>query len=328
MNTRFYLAVTGLSFLVCNSVAAVEQKDCSIEFKVNSAVLLENKDELDSCLEEFNGTNIESVTIVGSATKSGSIKRNKELAYERALTVSRIIKAKFPNASIKIISVGANEEIGKKTNVHFVVTNQSELKERSKIQGKLDVLEQRNSALEAELQRKETPPPDENLASQSAEYNRGKENEGKSFFDENPNVRAAARLGIDSTRQNQQRNYMSAGGEISWLSRDNFARPELGVKASTSIDGVKIDGDSVSRVSNAYGFAGVGATALGLVGGVRLLVGGEWIDIAKDVPIQDQYAIGGEARLGYEWKRGMSFFVSYGLTEHLQMVGLDLGVSL
>ena len=121
---------------------------------------------------------------------------------------------------------------------------------------------------------------------------------------------------------------MSGGGELSWLYRDNYFRPEVGIKASSSIDGVSINGDSVSRVSNAYGFIGVGATALGLVGGARLLVGGEWIDIAKNVPHQDQVAVGGEGRIGYEWKRGISMFASYGITEHLQMIGVDIGVSL
>ncbi len=317
------LTASCLPFLPIDSARGLEQKDCLIEFKVNSSVVLENKKELDSCLDKLGEKNIEAVTIIGSASNIGSTKRNKELSYERGLTVSRIINAKFPNAIIKSISVGANEEIGKKAHIHFVLSSQNELEQSAKMQQKVDLLEQQNSSLEAELEKKK-----QNLISEKV-YHQNSNSQGfKSFLDENPNFRIAARLGVDSTRIDQRRSYMSGGAEVSWLNRESFTRPEFGIKATTSIDNIRVNGDSVSRVTNAYGFAGLGGTAMGLVGGIRLLLGGEWIDIGPKIPQQDHAAVGGEARVGYEWGKGMSVFASYALTQHIQMVGIDVGVSL
>lgn len=318
-----------LASLLNNNVAqASEQKDCTIEFKLNSSVVLQNKNELDICLNQLEQKNIEAVTVIGSATQSGSSKRNKKLAKERALTISRIVKAKFPNAVIKNIDVGANEEIGKKTQIHFVLTDESAIQQTAKLQEQINLLEQNNRALENELEKKEKVAALENSAL-AAQQEKNKEAEKhSSFFNEDPNFRVAVRGGVDSTRVKERHNYASIGGEFSWLNRDKYLRPEVGVKATSSIADVKINGDTVNQVSNVYGFFGIGATALGLVGGVRLLVGGEWIDIANNIPHEDQVAVGGEARLGYEWKKGVSIFGSYGLTEHLQMIGVDIGVSL
>ncbi len=314
-------------FSLLSSVVAysLEQSECYIEFKLNSSVTLENKNDFDSCLNRFENKNIEAATIIGSASKGGRIARNKKLAQERAATISQIIKAKYPNAAIKEINVGANEEIGKKAHIHFIFTDQGEVQKVRAMQDKIEGLEQKNKELESEVDRKETVTSNE---SDSLRQALAKKEEEKSLLLSEPNFRAAARLGVDSTLIDYRRNYISAGGELSWLYREKYLRPEFGVKAMTSIDGVSIDGDTVSRVSNLYGFAGIGATALGLVGGARILVGGEWIYIAKNVPDQEQVGVGAEARLGYEWKRGLSLFASYGITKHVQMIGIDVGVSL
>lgn len=303
---------------------AVEHHDCSIEFKVNSSVVLQNKQALEACLNQLDQKNVESATVVGSASQSGNLKRNQKLAQERGQTVAQLIKARFPNAIVKQISVGANEEIGKKTQIHFVISDGKDAQVAAQTQQQVDALQQKITQMEAESARKEQLASAENLAAQQKEEKEAH----KSFFNENPNFRAALRLGVDSTRVDAKRSYLSGGGEIEWLNRESYMRPEFGVKASTSIDGVKVNNDQVNSVSNVYGFAGIGGTALGLVAGVRLLIGGEWINIDSRTPQQDQAAIGGEARLGYEWKRGTSVFASYGLTDHLQMIGIDVGVSL
>jgi hypothetical protein len=227
-----------------------------------------------------------------------------------------------------VIGVGSNEEIGKKTQIHLVLADQKELEEHAVLQNKVDSLEQKNNALETEMQRKESI--DESQAAQeaAAKQREIEAKENKSFFDGNPNFRLAASLGVNTTLVDVQRNYLAGGAEIAWINTQSYVRPEVGIKGSTSIGEVKISGDDINRVSNVYGFVGVGGKALGMVGGIRVLGGQEWINIADNVKEQNQLAFGGEARLGYEWNRGVSTFVSYARTEHLQMIGLDVGISL
>ncbi len=121
---------------------------------------------------------------------------------------------------------------------------------------------------------------------------------------------------------------MSYGAEASWINRDSAFRPEVGGQIDTSAGGVKVGNDSVANITNTYGFVGLGTSALGFVTGIRGLVGYEWINIGNNLPEDNRFAVGGEARIGYEWKRGPSVFASYALTERLQMIGVDIGISL
>ncbi len=325
-----YLALCGLFVVAYTSAGASEHKECEIEFKLNSSVVLKNQKSLDSCLESLNPSNIEAVTVVGSASISGPKSRNRVLAHERSLMLERIVKAKFPNVPVKVLNLGPNEDLGKNSQINFVLKSADEVvleADRAKMQENMQVLQQQVTNLEGQLQVKEQAlavNEDINLKTPPEE----KVQEEKSFSEKNPNLRAALRVGVDSTRVANQRNYLSGGGEIAWLNRDSNFRPEIGVKSTVSIDGVKINNNSVSRVTNVYGFLGAGASAQGFVTGVRILGGQEWINIDANTPNQDQFALGGEARLGYEWKRGISLFASYALTEHLQMAGLDIGISI
>lgn len=316
-----------LYFLIGNSHAyANEEINCEVEFKTNSSVTFTINDSLEQCLSKIEGKKVEAATIIGSASATGSQKRNQILAQERAVTIGRVIKSKFPDASIKEISVGVNREIGRKIEINFLIKDETDTKKITELSQTIEDLQ---VTTQKEKMEKEKQEEEQRIASINNKLTQDsiREKEESSFFNGNPNFRVAFSSGINSTMQNSQRNYLALGGELAWLNRTTLFRPEVGAKFITSIDGVAINNQEVSRVMNAYGFLGGGFGLKGFVTGLRLLLGNEWIDIDNNTPTVNKFAVGGEARLGYEWEKGISIFINCGRTERIQMIGLDLGLS-
>ena len=314
-------------FLIGTSLAnASEEIKCEVEFKNNSSVTFIVQDSLEQCLSKIRGKNLETAIILGSASASGSLSRNQKLSKERAVTIGRLIKSKFPDASIKEISLGVNKEFGRKIEINFLIKDESYKQRVMELSQTLEDLQaiNENEKLEKEKQEEE-----QRIASINDKLTQDSilEKEESSFFNGNPNFRIALSSGINTTMQGPQRNYLAAGGELAWINRTTLFRPEVGAKFMTSIDGVAVNNQKVSRVMNAYGFLGAGIGLKGFVTGARILLGNEWININNDTPAVNKFAAGGEARLGYEWEKGVSLFASYGRTERIQMIGIDAGLS-
>ncbi|APJ03674.1 hypothetical protein [Silvanigrella aquatica] len=320
-------SLCSLYFLIGNAFAyASEEINCEVEFKNNSSVDFVLKDSLEKCLLKIEGKNLETAIIIGSATASGQIKHNQKLAQERAVTIGRVIHSKFPDASIKEISSGVNKKMGRKIEINFLIKDESykqKVMELSKELENLQAVNQKEKLkIEAFEEQQRIASINDKLAQNSIN-----EKEENSFFNSKPNFRVALSSGINSTMKGPHHNYFAAGGEFAWINRNTLFRPEVGAKFMTSIDGVSIHDQDVSRVMNAYGFLGGGIALKGFVTGARLLLGNEWINIDSNTPKINEFAAGGEARLGYEWEKGLSLFASYGRTERIQMIGLDVGLS-
>jgi hypothetical protein len=319
-----------LYFFVGNPIAyASEEMNCEVEFKNNSSVTFTDSESLEQCLSKLEGKKVEAATIIGSASPSGSRRHNQMLAQERATTIGRVLKSKFPEASIKEIGIGANKAAGRKIEINFLIKDEADKQKVAELSQTLENLQVTLQEKEKTLMEKEKQAEEQRIASVNDKLAQDsiREKEEKSFFNGNPNFRAALSSGVNSTTQGPERNYFAVGGELAWINRSTLFRPEVGAKFMTSIDGTSINNQKVSRVMNAYGFLGGGIGLKGFVTGARVLVGNEWIDIDNNTPKVNKFAIGGEARLGYEWEKGVSVFASYGRTERIQMIGLDVGLS-
>lgn len=312
-----------LSYLSAGAYAS-EEINCTVDFNNNSSVTFEDKDSLNQCLSKISDKTVDSATIIGSASLTGSKKRNLKLAKERATTLERVIKSKFPEANIKKISLGENSDAGRKSELIFIIRDDTDKKKITELSQtleglKIDIQQDKINKKNLEEQR---------IASINEEARQSiKKEESNAFFNENPNFRLALRAGVDTLVDYSNLSYMSGGAEFAWINRNTFIRPEVGAKFMTSISGVKIEDKEVTNVMNAYGFVGGGFGLKGFVTGARLLLGNEWINVNDKTNKTNEFAVGGEARLGYEWEKGISVFGSYALTKRIQMIGVDVGLS-
>jgi len=320
--------LSSLNLFVGNSLSyASEEIGCKVEFQNNSSVSFAIEDSLDQCLLKLKGKNVDTAIIIGSASSSGSIIRNQKLAKERAATVGRVIKSKFPDASIKEISIGASKENGRKIEINFLVRDDTDKQKISELSQTLENLQATTQKERLEWEKREE---EQRIASLNDKLIQESihEKEENSFFYGNPNFRVAVSSGMNTIMKDSQRSYLAIGGEFAWINRNTLFRPEIGAKLTSSIDGVAINNQEVTRVINAFGFLGAGIGFKGFVTGARVLLGHEWINIDSDTNKVNGFATGGEARLGYECKKGFSIFASYGRTPRIQMISIDAGLSI
>jgi hypothetical protein len=306
------------------SIQASEEFNCIIEFENNSSVNFINQNNLDECFEKLNNKDITAATIISSASLTGTKNHNFILSKETPTTLERIVKLKYPDILIKKISMGENKDLGRKNEIVFIIKDESDKKRISELTQSLEDIKLKNQQdqLNKDLNEKQR------LASIDDEIEQNKKNEKKNaFFNENPNFRVAIRTGMDTVVDGRYLNYLSGGAEFAWINRNTFIRPEVGVKFISSISGIKINDQEVTNVMNAYVFVGGGIGIKGFVTGARLLLGNEWIDINNKTEKINDFALGGEARIGYEWEKGISLFASYALTKRIQMIGADIGYS-
>ena len=310
--------------LIVYAMENEDDQECSIEFNLNSAVHFQKKDSLDECFKKLGKNELQAVTIIGSASPGGTVKLNTKLANERASTIKKLVKLKYPNARIKVITFKENKEIGKKTQLYFISKSNEDKQKLTTAQEQINLLQRKNDVLMAENENNKDKL---SHAQYKSEVEKNKVTEDNEYFYPNGyKLNSALRLGLDTTRGNEVLHFSSIGAEASWLNHEKYLRPEFGIKGSTSLKDVHVvNNDDVTQVSNVYGFVGGGVSVMGFVTGLRLLAGHEWININSHVPEHNQFALGGEGRIGYEWQKGMALFASYALTDHLQMVGLDFG---
>ncbi|RDB35948.1 MAG: hypothetical protein DCC88_07425 [Spirobacillus cienkowskii] len=312
-----------------STVYASDYSECIIEYSINSSVKIKNKEEFDNCLKSLKGKNIEAVVAIGGATPSGSLKRNKQLADERLKTTINYISNNFQNVRIKTYNVGVNDTIGKKVYLSFIMNDENNIESTGYFKNKISELEvelQNKDALLAasEIQAIELQTANSNLLQERNQqvYNKTRHNE------RDLNLHAAVRMGFDRVYNSTvTSNYLSVGSELSWTPIFSFINPELGAKFSTSISQENLFDTNLKDVTNAYGFFGVNTKIKGLIAGGRVLLGKEWLVFSENNPKADYFSTGGELRVGYLFDNKLSVFGSYALTEHIQMMGIELGAN-
>jgi hypothetical protein len=308
---------------------ASDYTECIIEYSINSSVKIKNKEEFDNCLKSLKGKNIEAIVAIGGATPSGSLKRNKQLSDERIKTTINYISHNFPNVRIKTYNVGVNDTIGKKVYLSFVINDENNNENIVDLKNKI-------SELDVELQNKEALLAASEIQAielQTANRNLLQERNQQVFDkprnpEKNLNLRAAVRIGFDRVYHAEvMSNYLSVGSELSWSPISAFINPELGAKFTTSISQENLFDTNLKDVTNAYGFFGINTKIMGLIAGGRVLLGKEWLVFSENNPKADYFSTGGELRLGYLFDNKISIFGSYALTEHIQMMGIELGTN-
>ncbi|WP_338637416.1 hypothetical protein [Spirobacillus cienkowskii] len=312
-----------------STVYASDYSECIIEYSINSSVKIKNKEEFDNCLKSLKGKNIEAVVAIGGATPSGSLKRNKQLADERLKTTINYISNNFQNVRIKTYNVGVNDTIGKKVYLSFIMNDEKNSESTGYFKNKISELEvevQNKDALLAasEIQAIELQTANSNLLQERNQqvYNKTRHNE------RDLNLHAAVRMGFDRVYNSTvTSNYLSVGSELSWTPIFSFINPEFGAKFSTSISQENLFDTNLKDVTNAYGFFGVNTKIKGLIAGGRVLLGKEWLVFSENNPKADYFSTGGELRVGYLFDNKLSVFGSYALTEHIQMMGIELGAN-
>lgn len=303
---------------------ALEEKECVIEFENNSSKNITNEDNLNYCLSALANKKIENISAYGSSSSTGSLKKNNMLASERTEKSISILKQRFPGVPIKIFSLDKMKSLGTKATLTFLYREPTEIKN-------IELLETKISEMETEIKNR-----DGLLASADYEMERLKKsynnkvnqekNERDNKSNENPDFRLGSLVTYDTYYKEGGINYLSLGTEFTWLNKKTSFRPEIGAKIKTSIPNLMIS-DSNVQITNAYAILGWGMSFKELSAGLRILGGKEWIKVTEKNIDKNDLAFGGEARIGYETKKGPSIFLTYSLTNNLQMVGLDVGLS-
>ncbi|APJ04784.1 hypothetical protein [Silvanigrella aquatica] len=147
----------------------------------------------------------------------------------------------------------------------------------------------------------------------------------------NSNFYISPRIGVDAITKKSGGYFLSMGAEAVWIpltAYDGIFTTEVGAKFISSVD--KVSQSSINKVRSFYGFLGVGTSVKkNIVTGIRLLIGNEWIELeSSDSSAQNQLGMGGEVKIGYEWENKYSLFASYGLTQNIQMTGINFAIML
>ncbi|MGY3804485.1 hypothetical protein ACWNT8_10510 [Pigmentibacter ruber] len=307
-------------------ISALEEKECVIEFQNNSSEIIKNEENLNYCLNSLANKKIENVVAYGSSSWTGSTAKNQQLASQRAKRSISFIKKRYPDILVKELNPFQMQYIGTKAVVTFYYNDPAEEKN-------IALLETKISEMDMEIKNR-----DALLASTGEELDNLKKenkdlsskNKSQEQYSDSYNADAKFRIGslfsYDTYYRESGINYLSLGTEFSWVIKASHFRPEIGAKIKTSIPNLKISDNNV-QVTNTYAFLGLGMSIKSFSTGLRVIGGKEWIKVPEKNIDKGDLAAGGEVRVGYETERGPSVFLTYSLTNNIQMIGLDVGLS-
>ncbi len=308
------------------TATALDERECSIEFENNSASIITNQDSMNYCFSRLENKLVENIVVYGSASIKGTNTKNQLLAAERAKKSISLLKKRYPDVPVKQLNPHQMKKMGTKAIVTFYYKEPAEVKN-------ISLLETKISELDTEIKNK-----DALLAAADGEIEKLKKKENNSIYQDQQgsqqskdnitdhNFRIGSLFTYDTYYRESGINYLSLGTEFSWLLKTQNFRPEIGAKIKTSIPNLKISDNNV-QVTNTYAFLGLGMSVNLFSAGLRVIGGKEWIKIPEKNINKSDLAAGGEARIGYEMEKGPSIFLTYSLTNNLQMLGLDVGLS-
>lgn len=308
------------------TASALDEKECSIEFENNSSSVITNQDSMNYCFSRLENKQVENIVVYGSTTTKGTLTKNKKLAIDRAKKSISLLKKRYPDVPVKELNPYQMKSMGTKAIVMFYYKEPAENKN-------IAFLETKISEMDMEIKNKDAllaaaDGEIEKLKKKDIDYNYQTQQKNQQAINSyaDPNFRIGSLFTYDTYYRESGINYLSLGSEFTWLIKSEHFRPEIGAKIKTSIPNLKLSDNNI-QVTNTYAIFGLGMTAQAFSAGLRVIGGKEWIKVPERNINKSDLAAGGEARIGFELEKGPSIFLTYSLTNNLQMIGLDVGLS-
>ncbi|WGL59778.1 hypothetical protein QEJ31_14695 [Pigmentibacter sp. JX0631] len=325
MRSKYKILLLQVCFIPLTS-NALEEKECVVEFENNSSENIKNEENLNYCLNSLANKKIENIVTYAGSSRTGSAAKNKHLASQRAKRSILLIKERYPEIPVKKLNPFQMEYMGTKAVITFYYKDPAEAKN-------IALLETKISEMDMEIKNRDAllASTGEELDNLKKDYNdlsskNKSENQYSDKYKTEPKFRIGSLFSYDTYYRESGINYLSLGTEFSWLMKVSHFRPEIGAKIKTSIPNLKISDNNV-QVTNTYAFLGLGMSVKSFSTGLRVIGGKEWIKVPEKNIDKGDLAAGGEVRVGYETEKGPSIFLTYSLTNNIQMIGIDVGLS-